>query len=135
MKLTYLLDNVRKETSFDNDDVSFVTNEDNNHHLIKVIAKKDIILSNAIIEYPYEFKDGDQAFCNGYNAWTYTRLVDNKYKEMNIYKRLPKFLLSHIAADKYGDYMKLPPESERKWNHHPLIMDFEHNYEELLNDE
>ena len=104
MKLTYLLDNVRKETSFDNDDVSFVTNEDNNHHLIKVIAKKDIILSNAIIECPYQFKDGDQAFCNGYNAWTSTRLVDNKYKEMNIYKRLPKFLLSHIAADKYGDY-------------------------------
>ena len=31
----------------------------------------------------------------------------------------------------YGDYMQLPPESERVWAHHPLLIDFEHNYEEL----
>lgn len=32
---------------------------------------------------------------------------------------------------KYGDYMKLPPESEREWKHHPIILDFTRNYEEL----
>lgn len=32
---------------------------------------------------------------------------------------------------KFGDYMQLPPESEREWKHHPIIIDFEHNYEEL----
>ena len=32
---------------------------------------------------------------------------------------------------KYGNYRKLPPESERAWKHHPLILDFDHNYEEL----
>jgi lipopolysaccharide cholinephosphotransferase len=32
---------------------------------------------------------------------------------------------------KFGDYMQLPPESEREWKHHPLIIDFEHNYDEL----
>lgn len=32
----------------------------------------------------------------------------------------------------YGDYMKLPPEAERVWKHHPLLIDFEHNYEELV---
>ncbi|MBQ6217752.1 MAG: LicD family protein [Erysipelotrichaceae bacterium] len=37
-------------------------------------------------------------------------------------------------TDKYGDYMKLPPENERTWNHHPLILDFEHNYEELTDE-
>lgn len=36
---------------------------------------------------------------------------------------------------KYGDYMKLPPESQRVWKHHPLILDFDRNYEELTEEE
>lgn len=32
---------------------------------------------------------------------------------------------------KFGDYKQLPPEEERVWRHHPIILDFEHNYEEL----
>ena len=32
---------------------------------------------------------------------------------------------------KFGDYMKLPPESERAWRHHPIILDFERSYEEI----
>lgn len=31
----------------------------------------------------------------------------------------------------YGDYMKLPPEEDRFWKHHPIIVDFEHNYNEI----
>lgn len=31
----------------------------------------------------------------------------------------------------FGDYMQLPPESERQWKHHPIILDFEKAYEEL----
>ena len=33
----------------------------------------------------------------------------------------------------FGDYMKLPPEEERSWQHHPLVLDFEHSWEELEN--
>ena len=32
---------------------------------------------------------------------------------------------------KFGNYMQLPPESERQWRHHPIILDFEKAYEEL----
>ena len=79
MKLIYLLGQKKKETSFDNDDLSFVKQENQEQHIIKVIAKKDIDLINAVIEESYEFKDDDQAFLNGYSAWTATKNVDNKY--------------------------------------------------------
>lgn len=32
---------------------------------------------------------------------------------------------------KFGDYMTPPPENERVWRHHPLVLDFERNLEEL----
>lgn len=31
----------------------------------------------------------------------------------------------------YGDYMQLPPKEERVWRHHPIIVDFERNFEDI----
>ncbi len=36
---------------------------------------------------------------------------------------------------KFGDYMKLPPLEEQTWTHHPIILSFEKNYEELSDKE
>lgn len=47
-------------------------------------------------------------------------------KEYMCYKKWKKFL-----ECKFGNYMQLPPESERQWKHHPIILDFEKSYEEL----
>ena len=32
---------------------------------------------------------------------------------------------------KFGDYWQLPPEEEREWRHHPIILDFYRNLDEL----
>lgn len=36
-----------------------------------------------------------------------------------------------FLESQYGDYMQLPPEAERVWYHHPVIVDVEHNFEEI----
>ncbi len=35
----------------------------------------------------------------------------------------------------YGDYTQLPPEKDRVWKHHPILVDFERNYEEICAEE
>ena len=60
----------------------------------------------------------------------------NLFKDMKTIKFNGKQYMCVADADtilriEYGDYMQLPSEEERVWKHHPLLIDFEHNYEEL----
>lgn len=36
---------------------------------------------------------------------------------------------------KFGNYMQLPPKEERAWRHHPIIIDFKHNYDEISDEQ
>ncbi len=78
---------------------------------LKTIAIETV--SNARKEYPADLL----------NEFTELSFEGKKYQ---CFAKWDEFLTL-----KYGDYMKLPPEEERVWTHHPLILDFEHNYEEI----
>ena len=61
-----------------------------------------------------------EGYPDSYEIMTFEHQQFSVFKDIDLYLR---------AA--YGDYMKLPPQSERTWTHPPVFIDFEHNYEEL----
>ncbi len=97
----------------------------------------------------YLLRDKTENYCKRWNCKVETEYIfPSTIKESKLYYPADTFinLKKKIFEDKeyfcvndedriltiqYGDYMKLPPESEREWKHHPIIIDFEHNYEEL----
>ena len=56
---------------------------------------------------------------DGYTFLTFENGVFMCFEEWDKYLRC-----------KYGDYMRLPPEEDRVWKHHPIKMDFHRNREE-----
>lgn len=58
-----------------------------------------------------------------FDEYTTIQFEDKKYMCVKAWK--------HFLECKFGNYMQLPPESERQWKHHPIILDFEKAYEEL----
>ena len=61
----------------------------------------------------------------------YTLLDDYVYLQFGEKKYMCFKMWNEYLTKKYGDYMNLPPENERKWKHHPIILNFESSYEEL----
>lgn len=63
-----------------------------------------------------------------YPAETFQTLIlmefnGKKYHAISLYDECLKL--------EYGDYMKLPSKEERVWKHRPILVNLEHNYEEL----
>lgn len=51
--------------------------------------------------------------------------------EFNMKRYMSVYDTDTVLKNAYGDYMIMPPENERVWKHHPIMIDFEYNYEEL----
>lgn len=66
-----------------------------------------------------------------YPPETFDDLTEITFQERQYF--ITKQYQKLLEAD-YGDYMTLPPESERTWTHHPILIDFEHDYEELVHE-
>ena len=58
---------------------------------------------------------------------------------MDVYTELPFEDMSCMCIkewdaylkEKFGNYMQLPPEEEQGWKHHPIVLDFKRNLDEL----
>ena len=69
-----------------------------------------------------------RAMRHHYNPDIFDELIEVEFQNKK-YNAIKEY---HQALEVvYGDYMQLPPEEQRVWTHHPLVVDFEHNYEEL----
>ena len=90
-----------------------VTKYNNNSRFDTVGAE---IISTMKINLPPDLMD----------EYTYLQFEDGKFM---CFKQWDEYL-----RRTYGDYMQFPPEEERKWTHHPIIIDFEHNLEEITDE-
>lgn len=68
----------------------------------------------------------------------------NKYYDNDIFDNMKKIKFENLYVTvmnkyedflkiRYGDYMKLPPESEQTWYHNPVYISFDDEYEEETN--
>ena len=86
------------------DDLLISQSEENNHLLVKIIAKNDITLVKATIYNVCKIKDDDVFTLNGFQSWTDSgekRLKEHP-KEKDV-RRIPKFIRNAFALDCYGD--------------------------------
>ena len=98
------------------------------HSIFRRAAERYLTRWNTIVHTPYFFPCTIKACQKYYPA----DLFDN----MGTVLFNGKEYCSVPDADRYlhleyGDYMQLPPEDERVWTHHPILIDSEHNYEEM----
>ena len=65
-----------------------------------------------------------------YPSDTFSKLIKKNFSGK---KYSVSYQFDTILKTEYADYMKLPPKSKRILKHHPILINFEKNYEELSN--
>ena len=98
------------------------------HRFFRQVAERYLTRWNEKVNTPYIFPCTIGA-CKKYYP-------EGMFEKMTTISFNDKEYCSIFDTDRYlklafGDYMQLPPEEERTWKHHPIIIDFERNYEEL----
>ncbi len=102
MKITYLVDGVKKEAIESNADFDLVVENKENRTVVTLKAKKDLDLVLAEDKLSVTCNSTDLYFLNGYQSWTDTKEFSLKQKLRNI-KKSPKLITKMFALDKYGD--------------------------------
>lgn len=85
--------------------------ENNDNHSLNTAAIETV--ESMKTEFPSDMLD----------SYTYLKFEDGEFMCFEKWDE-------HLRC-KFGDYMEMPPESQRVWKHHPVVLDFERNYEEI----
>ena len=114
--------------------------------IVKMVSWLILVLTNK--DYRRRIRDRELAYIKSFHEEMFPRIAIETIASMRV--ALPADLMDQYSSClfegksfpifanwdgylrcKFGDYMTLPPMSERTWKHHPIILDFEHDLEEL----
>ncbi len=102
MRLYYIKNGKKYHTSSSNKDVEFISINREHRNTLRIRAKEDIELLNAIDALPHRINFADRYFLNGYQSWTDTKEFKLVTRLRNI-KKSPHIITHMFAMDKYGD--------------------------------
>lgn len=95
--------------------------------------KRKLFLNEIInIDHNNEYKIADLAALHTMTLFLDSSIMD-EYIEMEFerYHFLSIKNWEQYLRVQFGNYEQLPPEEERHWQHKPVILDFEHSYDEI----
>ena len=98
------------------------------HRSLRIKTQRLISRWNNCDQSPYVFPCTIQEFKRNYAMDLFDNLEQKAFCGKN-YKCTARW--DSYLTTCYGDYMQLPPEEDRVWKHHPIVIDLNHNYEEL----
>lgn len=111
MIFQYSISGVSQKTYVSDENVDIKEQRINNRTIITVIAKKEIVLESACIEFKWDHLKNDLIFANGYQGWTLTKefLPNEHIKDLN---KVPGFLEKKYHFKQYGSqsFKEMPNE-------------------------